>query len=68
MPSTVIRFFRYDAEKRELLVLFVTGRRYIYEDVPPDVAEAFGNAFSKGQFFNHEIRDRYRYRELEQLA
>ncbi|RZN31829.1 KTSC domain-containing protein [Bradyrhizobium sp. Leo121] len=68
MPSTVIRFFRYDAEKRELLVLFVTGRRYIYEDVPPDVAEAFGNAFSKGQFFNHEIRDRYRSRELKQLA
>ncbi|MBO4226380.1 KTSC domain-containing protein [Bradyrhizobium neotropicale] len=68
MPSTVIRFFRYDAERRELLVVFVTSRRYIYEDVPPDVAEAFGKAFSKGQFFNHEIRDRYRYRELEQLA
>ncbi|MCA1455400.1 KTSC domain-containing protein [Bradyrhizobium sp. BRP22] len=68
MPSTVIRFFRYDAEKSELLVVFVTGRRYIYEDVPPAVAQAFGKAFSKGQFFNHEIRDRYRYRELKQLA
>ena len=43
---------------------FVTGRRYIYDDVPPDVFDAFRVAFSKGTFFNHEIRDRYTYREV----
>ena len=32
MPSTVIRRFDYDAERRELLVEFVTGRRYLYLD------------------------------------
>jgi hypothetical protein len=64
MPSTAIRFFRYDSAKRELQVTFVTGRRYIYDDVPPDVFDAFRVAFSKGTFFNHEIRDRYTYREV----
>jgi KTSC domain len=64
MPSTAIRFFRYDSAKRELQVTFVTRRRYIYDDVPPDVFDAFRAAFSKGAFFNHEIRDRYSYREV----
>ena len=64
MPSTVIRYFRYDPAKRELDVTFVTRRRYIYENVPPDVFDAFKAAFSKGTFFNHEIRDRYAFREI----
>ena len=64
MPSTAIRFFRYDSTKRALQVTFVTGRRYIYDDVPSDVFDAFSAAFSKGTFFNHEIRDRYAFREV----
>ena len=64
MPSTVIRRFDYRPEARELEVLFVTGRRYIYADVPPSEVEAFRSAFSKGRYFNARIRDNYRYREL----
>ena len=64
MPSTVIRRFAYDAETRELCVEFVSGRRYVYDEVPESVAEAFRGAFSKGVFFNAKIRDRYRSREL----
>jgi hypothetical protein len=64
MPSTAIRYFRYDSAERELQVTFVTGRRYVYEDVPPDVFDAFRAAFSKGTFFNREIRDCYAYREI----
>jgi len=45
-------------------VTFVTGRRYVYDDVPPEVYEAFRTAFSKGAFFNREIRDHYAYREI----
>jgi hypothetical protein len=63
MPSVVIRYFRYDSAKRELEVTFVTGRRYVYRGVPADVAAAFKQAFSKGIFFNREIRDRYAYHE-----
>jgi hypothetical protein len=65
MPSTAIRHFRYASAKRQLEVTFVTGRRYIYDDVPQDVFEAFKAAFSKGIFFNQEIRDRYDYREVQ---
>ena len=64
MPSTVIRRFDYRPDSQELEVLFVTGRRYIYFQVPPDEVEAFRAAFSKGTYFNRHIRDRYRYREL----
>lgn len=64
MPSSVIRFFRYSPDTRELKVSFVSGRLYVYENVPPEVAAAFRNAYSKGTFFNHEIRDRYAYRDI----
>ncbi|MET4040801.1 KTSC domain-containing protein [Bradyrhizobium sp. RT6a] len=64
MPSSVIRFFRYAPDTRELKVAFVSGRLYVYEDVPPEVAAAFRNARSKGTFFNHEIHDRYVFRDI----
>ena len=64
MPSTVIRRFEYRAELRELEIEFVTGRRYIYSEVPEQEAKAMRGAFSKGRYFNAHIRDRYRFREL----
>ncbi|MBC9875841.1 KTSC domain-containing protein [Bradyrhizobium sp. INPA01-394B] len=64
MPSSVIRFFRYAPGSRELKVSFVSGRLYVYEHVPPEVATAFRNAQSKGAFFNREIRDHYAYRDI----
>jgi hypothetical protein len=64
MPSTAIRNLFYVPVKPELWVTFVSGRRYVYTDVPPDVFDAFQVASSRGAFFNHEIRDRYRFREI----
>ena len=64
MPSTVIKRFDYHSDARELDVLFVTGRRYLYAGVPPEVAEAFRAAFAKGIYFNRHIRDRYACREV----
>jgi len=64
MPSRVIRRFDYRPETRELEVLFVTGRRYVYADVPSEEADAFRAAFAKGIYFNRRIRDRYRHTEL----
>jgi hypothetical protein len=65
MPSTVIRRFAYDHNAQELWVEFVTGRRYVYSGVPPQVAEALGSAFAKGVYFNTRIRDRFPHREVE---
>jgi hypothetical protein len=64
MPSTVIRRYAYDHSTAELWVEFVTGRRYVYSDVPPQVADALGSAFSKGVYFNTRIRDRFPHREV----
>jgi hypothetical protein len=66
MPSTVIRSFEYRPETCELVVNFVSGRRYVYSDVPEREAEAMRSAFSKGRYFNLHIRDHYRFRELAQ--
>ena len=65
MPSTVIRSFAYRPEARQLEVLFTTGRRYLYSEVPPEAAEALRNAFAKGRHFNARIRGRYPFVEVE---
>ncbi len=64
MPSTVIRRFDYSPERQELVVEFVTGRRYVYSGVPAEEVDSMRRAFAKGSYFNRRIRDRYAYREL----
>ena len=64
MPSAVIKRFDYLPERRELLVEFTTGRRYLYAGVDEDAASRFRGAFAKGVHFNRYIRDRYACREL----
>jgi len=64
MPSTVIRRFDYSPEREELVVEFVTGRRYVYSQVPQLEAQKLRAAFAKGVYFNKRIRDRFPYREL----
>lgn len=64
MPSTVIRRFVYVPETRELTIEFVTGRRYVYSEVPPEDVHEFRTAFSKGAYFNRNIRDCFACREL----
>lgn len=65
MPSTVIRSFDYDAGKQQLLVVFRSGRRYVYEQVPEDAYTRMRSAFSKGEFFNEHIRGRFPFRPLD---
>jgi KTSC domain len=59
MPSSVIHFYRYDPGTRELLVVFRSGWKYVYGNVPSDVFAEMNAAFSKGEFFNRHIRDKY---------
>jgi len=64
MPSTVIRRYAYCPDSGELWVEFVTGRRYVYSNVPGAIADALGCAFAKGVYFNTRIRDRFPHREI----
>ncbi len=61
MPSSVIRAFRYDPTEQRLDVRFVSGRRYSYFEVPPEIVERMRASFSTGEFFNSHIRDRFRF-------
>ena len=63
MPSTVIEKSEYDPATRTMSLWFrASGRRYDYEDVPPETCAAFRSSFSKGSYFNSFIRDRFRHR------
>ena len=61
MPSSVIRSFRYYEAEQRLFVEFTTGRRYSYVGVPAETATGLRKSFSKGEFFNAHIRDRFRF-------
>ncbi len=62
--STVIRGAWYLPERRQLDLLFTSGRRYVYSEVPLAVATGFAEAESKGRFYNREIRNRFPCREV----
>ncbi|CDX20491.1 conserved hypothetical protein [Mesorhizobium sp. ORS 3324] len=65
MPSTSINKTEYDPARRILSVWFVAGgKRYEFEEVPPETYAAFRSAFVKGRFFNDHIRNRFRYRRV----
>lgn len=66
MPSSVIRDTSYDEATKQLRIAFVSGRVYVYDQVPRMLYNAFCNAASKGVFFNAAIRGRYRFREQVQ--
>jgi hypothetical protein len=62
--STVIRGAWYLPERRQLDLMFTSGRRYVYSGVPLAVATGFAEAESKGRFYNREIRNRFACREV----
>lgn len=64
VDSSAILRIDYDTFGRTLEVTFVTGRRYVYFDVWPQVYRQFARSTSKGEFFNAHIRDRYDYEEI----
>jgi hypothetical protein len=59
MDSSLIRGALYWPEYRALELSLTGGRRYLYLGVPPDVAEEFAAARSKGSYFNRAIRGRF---------
>ena len=58
--SNIVRY-RYDEESQTLEVEFKGGNIYQYFDVPIGLAEEFGMAPSKGQYFGQNIRNAFRY-------
>ena len=65
VESAAISEIDYDAERAKLLVQFVSGERYVYVGVPPEVCRSFVEADSKGRFFQSQIRDCYPFNRLD---
>lgn len=55
----------YLPNRRQLDLLFGSGRHYRYANVPADVARRFADALSKGRFYNSEIRNRFACTQLD---
>ncbi len=68
VTSSNIEGYLYLAAKSMLLIAFKSGGTYAYDNVPQSVATGFGNAPSKGKFFQSDIKDRYTTSKLDDAA
>jgi hypothetical protein len=62
LDSSNVEAMKYDPDKGELHVKFKTGGTYIYEAVPPDVAEDMYHAPSAGRFVQENLKGQYQHR------
>lgn len=60
ITSSNLRAYGYSAAEKALTIEFNNGTRWRYEGVPPEVAEEFAVADSKGSFFARSIRMAYK--------
>ena len=63
--SEAIERAGYDPDRHELHVVFAGGRRYRYDDAPPDLFARLKRAPSAGQFVNWEVKPHYRFEEAK---
>lgn len=64
MPSTVVRSFTYDEALHRLRIFFLSGKVYDYLQVPKTVYEQMKDAFSKGSFFNEQVKPFYEFEKV----
>ena len=63
--SSMLRRVRYDPRNRFLDVVFRTGEKYRYKDVPPDEYDGLMDAESHGKYMQRHIIDHYDVVRLE---
>jgi len=64
VASSNIRSIGYETKSETLEVEFTSGSIYQYFDVPENEYERLMNAASKGRYFNQNIKDCYRYKQV----
>jgi hypothetical protein len=67
MPSTVIEHFSYDQDSSSLRITFITGKVYVYKDVPEAIYKALKIAGSKGRYFNYFIKDKFKFKKVKEV-
>ena len=64
VDSRMILGVRYNETTYELDVVFRTGERYRYKNVPKFVYEGLMKAESLGQYMHKKVLGRYKYEKL----
>lgn len=59
VESSNIAAIGYDPESRTLQVDFKTGKRYQYQNVPPEIFAEFQAADSVGKYFAASIKNEF---------
>jgi len=61
VASSLIAAIEYDAETQELIVHWVKGGQYAYQNVPKEVHDAFVASDSVGRYYNQNIKGNAAY-------
>ena len=61
VTSTNVNALAYDEQDQVMSVEFKAGNRYQYFEVPPHIFDECLNASSVGQYFNKNIKNKFRY-------
>jgi len=64
LESTTLASAAYDPTSRHLEIVFRTGERYLYLQVPPHCYQQLLQADSKGAYFNQHIRNCFPFQHL----
>lgn len=64
MPSSVIAHFKYNEDKKALIVVFLSGDTYVYENVPEKIYKEFKAAISKGSYLNRKIKKLFKAKKV----
>ena len=65
VKSQMILGVRYNKQTYELDIVFRTGDKYRYKNVPKFVFDGLMNAESHGQYMHKRILGRYEYERLD---
>jgi hypothetical protein len=64
MPSSVIKSYFYDEDKKILRIVYQSGAVYDYLNLSQTVFDDFKSAFSKGTFLNKVIKPKFQFRKI----
>ena len=64
VESSMVLGVRYDNARFELEVIFRTGEKYRYKNVPLFVYEGLMSAESQGQYMRKHVMSRYEFERL----
>lgn len=62
--SSQVKEIEYNEPSKEMLVTFLTGVKYVYYDITPEIWKQALEAESIGKFLNSSIKGKFRYGKI----